>query len=425
MYERNRWGVSALLVLLAAALSAGAAGAAGERRGGVLPEWVQEAKSQQRQVAAAAKEPAAAKPIVIDCSKNGLQAAIDGAKGGDTIALNGICHENVRVDGKRLTLIATTDAGAVAPHGIAGTLAGLPSLRVSHSSGFVLDGLAISGGAGAGIQIDHSQAAISNCEVNGNGATGIALISTQATISNCEVSGNVPGNGVLAVDATNLFATDVQIRNNSRNGFFGARATTAFCDRCDIEDNGGWQGGATFQSLVSIRDSVVSGTNGELATVNSYIDLDCTSIDTGHPCSLTAIDRAGLADSESVMSFYGSGDFWGSFQAFTNSTINLWGARQQALGTNPSNLQPRINYFDIGSTLASSWWSDEYGVPQASRIAGETVLSAFSHGVIYGDLQVAGSIGCDSGADLFADGAQVYEPGGSITGCPTYSPPGP
>ena len=127
----------------------------------------------------------------------------------------------------------------------------------------------------------------------------------RVVMTDCQIDNNA-GSGVVATDASNLTALRLQINGNTGNGFQAHRAATAFCDECDINGNGGWQGFSSFHALVSIRDSVVTGTRGLVATLNSYIDLDCASIATAHACSLAATDLASLADSEADLWAEGS-----------------------------------------------------------------------------------------------------------------------
>jgi hypothetical protein len=369
-----------------------------EPRGGRQPQWVIEAKEQMK-VASAKEEPAAPKPVVFDCSKSGLQAVIDAAKENDIVELRGICHESVVIEEKRLTLRGWTasDPANNGVHGIDAPTT-IPAVGIVHSPSVALVGLTISNGAG----------------------TGVSITSSNVTITDCDIDNNI-GHGVVALDASNVMGLRVQINGNTRNGFYGARATTAFCDQCDIDGNGGWQGAAWFQSLVSIRDSSVTGTRGLQAIGNAVIDIDCTIV-TPHACGLDASDFAGQADTASVVSFYGSGDFEGSFQAFGGSTVNVWGARQQALGTRPNSL-PRINYLDGDSKLNVAPFFDEDEVEQNSRVIGFT-LSGFSRGLFFGAASLGGGVsGCDSAADAWSDGQTVLDAGASVGGCEHWVAP--
>jgi len=381
-----------------------------------LPDWFRGLKPELSGLPPAGSLPPVAERVRFDCARTGLQTVINRAADGTAIELRGICRENVRVEGKRLTLMATSDPDAIGPHGISGTEPGAPSLSVSHSPFFALRGLAVSGGAGPGIHIFGSRSELTDCAASGNAETGLSIVESQVAVDRCEFNDNAQY-GVQASNASELMARAATISGNRFRGFFVLWASVGFCDECDLIDNGSWQAESDNQSVVSLRDSVVIGARGLLTSVSSYIDHDCWAIVTEHPCSLQASRFAGVAVAKSHLAFFSSGDFSGLLVADA-SLVDLFGARQQ-------DSPVFFNAFDDGSTLTADWWEDENGVPQPNRLAGHTIIAGFSKAILRGDLHVGGTIACLQGGDLFADGDQVYEPGGVVIGCATYTPPGP
>jgi hypothetical protein len=331
---------------------------------------------QGRKVLAAAKGPGGGgRSITVDCEKSSLQKAIDAASDGATIEISGICDENVLIEDKRLTLIGAEDGG---PHGIQGDEP-VPAVEVLRSRDFRMENLSVSNGPDRGIVAEESKVSLVDCEVSDNGSTAIS-----------------------ASDSSELWALRMTITGNGGSAFGVNYFSIGFCDECEITGNSRWVAYANRFSLTSIRDSVASGRLGLSSSSNSYIDLDCRSLVTGHDCALDITGRAGHAVYDSYLSFYSAGDFNGQVKADNRSKAELVGARQVSPG------------FSGG---------DENDVLQQSRLTGDTNLEGFSRALLRDESVLDGTLNCGSGSDAWADSGVVLEIGASINGCASAPAP--
>ncbi len=128
-----------------------------------------------------------------------IQAAIDAARGGDTVCVRaGIYYEKIDSRGKSITLRSLGGPEATV---IDGSLAGNDDATVrfvTGGAGFVLDGFTITGGGGplavgGGVSIVCEFPTIRGCIITGNEAAfggGLFCRCTYFTMSDCVVSGN-------------------------------------------------------------------------------------------------------------------------------------------------------------------------------------------------------------------------------------------
>lgn len=321
-----------------------------------------------------------AKTFKIDCSKNGkVQPTIDSAADGDTIEITGTCMENILIRDKALTLKGAATGG---PHGITGVAADTDGVSIQNSRGTHLEGLTISNPLFAGVRIRFN---------------------SDVSMTDCEVSNSFAGAGTaIWVQEGSYFRGTRLILNDNLRGLGAVQQSRAFCFECDLNDNGsaelgGWAATATWNSVVSLLDSAVTGLRGINATQFSYIDIDCFSHDSTHACSLNATGQAGFAFGSSTVAFYDAGNFWGRFRSEDRSEVQLLGARQQSAGNNiiGGGASLRVEPFVI---------SEDPYIEHTSQLKGNTGVGGFSHALFYGSSTVLdGNINCDSGGDAWVD----------------------
>lgn len=336
--------------------------------------------------------PAAAKEggsPVVDCAKgDSLQEAIDKSADGDVLEVRGLCHENVRVMRKRLTLHGLDPA----TDGIAGLAAAEPSLaalEVWYSDGLRVENLSFVHPTGHGLGLWFSQGQALNCRMVGSAA-----------------------NGVHVSVGSGLSASGLTLSDNGSAGLNAQAGAQAFCSACEVHDNTRWAATASRGALLSLLDSTVTGLRGLLAQVNAYADIDCVTEDTGHPCSLNVTRTAGFAFLNSTAAMYGAGPFAGQLTAEDHGEIQLYGAQQTATGVGPSG-NPLANFFDAFSTLFAHP-SPENGLE--SQLKGHTQVSGFSRALLRSATTVDGTLACDSAGDAWKDPGVVVT-GGPVTGC--------
>ncbi len=319
---------------------------------------------------------AASKSVNVDCTKGeSIQAALDKNGGPVVISIHGVCIENVLVRQHEVTLSGTDPA----TDGIQGTASG-PALVIRSSDNTVVENLSISNSAAGGVLTSLSRVTMDNCRVLNN-----------------------HGRGIDASFAAIVVASNMTISFNQGPGIVARNSAEIFCIACRAEGNIGFAGLATNAGLLSYLRSEVIGTRGILASGGgAYADIDCVSDPSPHPCSMQATAVAAYGSGGTAFLFE-SGDFTGSVLADSGGTAGLLGARQQSASNN--NIDGLSNL-----TVDSGDTGD-------SRLAGHTVLNAFSRALIRSTSTLAGSLQCNSASDAWIDPTVTRAPGSSVTGC--------
>ncbi|MFH1110548.1 MAG: choice-of-anchor Q domain-containing protein [Planctomycetota bacterium] len=229
-----------------------------------------------------------------------IQAAIDVAVNGDTVVVApGIYHENLRFNGKLVTVTGTApgDAEVVAATILHGTSAGpVVTFVGSETADARLIGFTITGGfapQGGGIRCSGAKPVIRNCSIVANraGAHGGGLYDCDGTIANCTIAQNYVdfgfGGGLNNCDGNihnciiqdnasrfgaGLYECDGVIQGCSviGNAANVSGGGIAFCDgtitRCRVSGNSaGNSGGALYNCSATVRDCVVSGNSAALS----------------------------------------------------------------------------------------------------------------------------------------------------------------
>ncbi len=301
------------------------------------------------------------------------------------IEIRGICQENVRIEGRGVTLHGLDPAN----DGIQGVAATPPvaAFEIHYAEDVRVENLSIGNGPSGGVTMRFSRVIMEDCEMEGNALAG-----------------------VFVGTSSSLVASGLEMSGNGTQGLVAAGGSSVFCERCVLENNTGFQAVAgTGGAIVSLLDSTVTGARGIQASFEgAYIDIDCVSVPAPDPCSLNATTRAAFALAGGIAALFGAGDFTGRVDAFDRAHILFLAARQQSTGTN------NINGF---ATLDVQPFEDESAVLHPSQLRGTTNAGHFGR-VVLGDTTVLdGTLNCSSAADAWADPGVVLTPGSSINGC--------
>jgi hypothetical protein len=327
----------------------------------------------------------AAMTVGVNCNQGGsIQAAVDANPAPVEIRITGICVENVLVRDKDVTLRGTQKPSL---DGIRSAIAATPALTVRGSVIAEISDLSFSNSAGTGLAIrGGATMTVLNCLFENNGTLGLRVDS----------GAFVRGNGLT-------FTGNANSNSNTSDAQF-------FCVACDF-NGGGPAAVSTRGAIVSLNDSVVTGSLGIVADeVGAFVDFDCVSVDTPHPCSLTVSGPAAIATFNGTARLLGAGNFTGQLIADERGTVRLTGALQRV---GSSDGQPNI-VDTLGEIIVSPLF--DVNPPAQSLILG-TAAAHFARVLLTNDSILKGSIQCSGAADAFLDPTVIRLPGSSVTGC--------
>lgn len=222
-------------------------------------------------------------------------------------------------------------------------------------------------------------------------------------MTDCQASNNA-GRGINIFLSSILHGLRLEIDDNASRGLAVNRNSSADCTECDLNSSVAIAAHANFNSSITLGDSVVTGRDGLLSTSYSYIDIDCSSIVTAHPCSLNVSRFGGRAFDHSTVAFFGAGEFSGQLLADGQSEAQLVGARQVSTGVNNSN--QLHNNISNNSSLRVGPGDDGVVTPIESRLMGTTDVREFSNALIFGaGTELEGVLNCISAGDAWVDPA--------------------
>ncbi|HSR53524.1 MAG TPA: right-handed parallel beta-helix repeat-containing protein, partial [Acidobacteriota bacterium] len=337
----------------------------------------------------------------VDCTKgDSIQEAVDKSKGPVVIEVRGICRENVRIEGKQVTLRGQDPAS----DGIEGVPAdpSSPAIEIFFADGVRIENLSVSNGPAIGIGLWFTHAEMENLRIESNGLIGLHVSS-----------------------GSFLFGLGLTISNNASHGLHAQRTSLVFCDACELEDNAGWAGFSGTGALLTLRDSVISGERGLVSAGvagHSYIDIDCLTAGTGHPCSLTA-NQAARAAGTATAALWVIDDFTGQLSASDRAHLFLIGSRQLSTGLTPGG-DPRLNFLTDFATLRTVPYNDGLQFHE-SLIKGDFLISTFCRAILSSETVVDGNLTCEQGGDAWASSGVVLTPGSSISNCQHAPSPAP
>jgi hypothetical protein len=339
------------------------------------------------------KAPAVRRPALgplVNCSNGeSIQAAVDASAAPVEIRITGICVENVVIRNKDVSLRGTQSPSL---DGIRSVDPETPALTVRGAVITGIDDLSFSASPGTGLMIrDGARVNVTNCLLENNGDIGLFADS----------GAFVRGEGLTftANPGTNAIANSAQF----------------FCVACDF-NGGGAAAVSTRGSIVSLLDSAVTGDAGIIAgEVGAFIDLDCVSVDTPHPCSMNVTGPAAIGSFSSTAVLFGAGNFTGQLIADDRGTVRLNGSVQRLTSSDGQpNLVDTLGEIIVAPLLDVS--------PPAQSVLRGAAATHFGRVLLTGKAALTGSIQCSGAADAFLDPTVIRSPGSSVTGCVNGNP---
>lgn len=322
---------------------------------------------------------------IVNCNNGqSVQAAVDASSAPAEIQITGICVENVLIRNKDISLRGTQKASL---DGIRGANSSMPALTVQGPVIATINDLSFSNSAGNGLAIRGGASITVNRGLfENNGAVGLRVDSGAFVIANDST--------FTANPATNTSTSDAQF----------------FCIACDFT-GGGPAAVSTRGAIVSLLDSAVTGTLGIIADqVGAFVDVDCISVDTPHPCSLNVTGPAAVGTFSGTAALTGAGDFTGQLIADDRGTVKLTGAVQR---TSSSDGAPNI-VDNLGEIIVAPLLDV---TPAAPSLLRDTQAAHFGRVLLLTGSTLKGTIQCTGAADAFLDPTVARQPGAIVTGC--------
>jgi hypothetical protein len=329
--------------------------------------------------------PRPARAMVVNCNNGeSLQAAVDASVAPVEILITGICVENVLIRDKDVSLRGTQQPSL---DGIQSVVRSTPALTVRGSVIAQINDLSFSNSAGTGLAIrGGANITVNNSLFENNGTVGLRVDSGAFAIGNGLTFTGNPG--------TNTSTSDAQF----------------FCTGCDFS-GGGPAAVSTRGAIVSLLDSVVNGDLGIIADqIGAYVDLDCATLETPHPCSLNVTGPAAIGTFSGTAVLFGAGSFTGQLIADDRGTVRLNGAVQRL---SSSDGQPNI-VDTLGEIIVATLFDV---TPPAQSLLRDTVATHFARVLLINDSVLKGSIQCSGAGDAFLDPTVIRSPGSTVTGC--------
>jgi hypothetical protein len=327
---------------------------------------------------------------VVNCNNGeSIQAAVDAAVPPMEIRIAGICVENVVIRNKDVSLRGTQNRSI---DGIRSVDPATPALTVRGTVIAQISDLSFSQSAGTGFAVrDGARMTVVNCLFENNGVAGLRVDS---------------GAFVSGRDLT--FTGNVNSNANTADAQF-------FCTACDLS-GGGAAAVSTRGATVSLLDSAVTGEIGIVADEGgAFIDFDCVSADTPHPCTMNVTGSAAISTVNGTAVLFGAGNFTGQLIADDRGAVRLNGSIQRLT---TSDGRPNI-VDNLGEILVVPL-SDV--TPEAQSVLRDTQAMHFGRVLLIGSSALNGSIQCSGAADAFLDPTVTRLRGSSVTGCANGNP---
>ena len=320
--------------------------------------------------------------VAVNCNNGeSVQAAVDASSAPVEIQITGICVENVFIRDKDVSLRGTQ---APSLDGIRSPTED-PALTIYGTVIAAIDDLSFSNSPETAVQIrSGARIAISNSRFENNGLIGLIVDS----------DASVRGNGLT-------------FRDNPDTNSIGIDATF-ICDACDFI-GGGAASVSLRRGFVSLRDSVVTGDVGIVADeVGAFIDHDCASIETTHPCSMNVTGPAAISVFGGTAVLFGTGNFTGQLIVDDRATVRLNGAVQR-LGS----VDGAPNIADNLGEIVVAPLTD----PAMQSLILDTEAAHFARVLLTGNSVLGGPLQCSGAADAFLDPTVARVNGATVTGC--------
>ena len=234
-------------------------------------------------VSAASAAPAAAKEVLVDCTKASIQEALGDKSPDLTLVVKGWCREHVVI---RRPVVLRGFSGDPSLDGIAGPGAGAdvalvhvhdvptaaPAAPTPESQLVTFQDLGIRDSERAGLFTAHASVGLRNVRITGNAADG----------------------GSFTYDSF-VVAIDADFVDNGGAGFNVRRTAVMQCGSCEITDNGTWGVIANNDGVAFLFDgTVVSGARGAQASNDGHVLFDVGTTVSGTIRALAASNQGDL-----------------------------------------------------------------------------------------------------------------------------------
>lgn len=323
--------------------------------------------------------------VVVNCNNGeSIQAAVDSHPAPMEIQITGICVENVLIRDKDVSLRGTQKP---ALDGIRSAVRAFPALTVRGSVMAQVNDLSFSNSPGTGVGVrGGANLTLNNCLLENNGTLGLRVDSGSFVI----------GNGLT-------FTANTNSNSNTSDAQF-------FCTACDF-NGGGPAAVSTRGAIVSLLDSTVTGTLGIVADqIGAYVDFDCASVETTHPCSLNVSGPAAIGTFSSTAVLFGAGSFTGQLIADDRGTVRLDGAIQRLSSSDGApNIVDSLGQIIVAPLIDAN--------PPLQSLIRDTQALHFARVLLRDNSVLKGTIQCSGAGDAFLDPTVVRSPGSSVTGC--------
>jgi hypothetical protein len=299
-----------------------------------------------------------------------------------TVAINGVCNEDVIIRRDDVTLLGTSPAASGIHYGGTPNEPGLAVVRIWNADGVRLENLSVTGGVRHGVLAGNSTVTIDNCEVTGHARFGFAAWwGSDVTGEGSTFSDNGEWGYVAANGNGNL--TDLTVSGNTAGGMALAAGSALNCTSCVVSGNGTdqWAVLSTEASHGYFYDSAISGDGGVWAEMSGFV--------LGQDTPVTATSWALYSSEQRDINWYATADpVQISGRILVDWKGFLWASGVEQ-ATNPGS-----NVVLKDSTLFL----------QSSTLLGLD-NDTFANGEVQGSN--LGDVTCANGSDLFCDGSST------------------
>lgn len=310
-------------------------------------------------------DPPAQVTVAVDCDAGGsINEALETAAQELIVEISGLCHELVRIVGRRVVLRGTdpTLDGIRPPVGATGYFA---LVQIDHvnfdksetAPGVLLENLSITGSPSSGVRAFYSDAEMVNCRIEDNAVFGVGSASgSLVKVVDSVLARN--RTGARARSGGWVVLTGSEVTENTATGVLATLAGTATLESCPIIDNATGLA-ATLGGFIGAYDIQISGgTDGAVSSNSAYVQIESSSV-SAERLALRGTGRFWVYDTTLGASIYpdAGGDVFLSYVIQTGVTDPF---PEQPLPEDASNWLSggRVRMFDstlLGTTYALEW----------------------------------------------------------------------
>ena len=332
-------------------------------------------------VVAASAAPAAAKEVVVDCTKASIQDALSDKAAELTLVVKGWCNEHVVI---RRPVVLRGFSGDPSLDGIQGPGAGA-DIALVH----VHD---VPTAAVAAPTPENQLVLFQDLGIRDSERAGLFTAHASVGLRNVRITNNATEGGSFTYDSF-VVAIDADFVDNGSAGFNVRRTAVMQCGSCEIADNGTWGVIATNDGVAFLFDgTTVSGVRGAQANNDGYVVFDTGTSVSGTVRALAA-------------SFAGDLDVFG---VTVNGPIQCGVDGRFYFGDLTQEANAGANFFFAGCNVVGEG---------TSVFAGNTTFEGPVRGVSYGDITFD-NLNCEGAhSDLICYGSATHT-SSSCGSCP-------